>query len=142
MSARPWPPTLARYRGSRARSNLNILRRGGRFRQRVAPFPDGRDVQIHCFANKPKGLFPCFPHNCAPWQVRYVRAKTILALFENYDVSHPNHIEAKAAASLPHSKALRAAALPGALLPASGLQQFLWIKFLHIQPAHGFADFR
>jgi hypothetical protein len=88
MSARPWPLTLVHYRGSRVSSNLNILRRGGRFRQRVTPFPHGGDVQIHSFADKLKGLFSRFPDNCATWQIRYVRAKTVFALFDNHKICH------------------------------------------------------
>jgi hypothetical protein len=89
MSARPWPPTLVHCRGSRVSSNLNILRRGGRFRQHVTSFPHGGDVQTHSFADKLKGLFSRFPDNCATWQIRHVRAKIVFALFEDYNVSHP-----------------------------------------------------
>ena len=75
MSARPWLPMLVHYRGSRASSNLNILHRGGRFRQRVAPFPHGGDVQIHSFADKLKGLFSRFADDGATWQIRYYAPK-------------------------------------------------------------------
>jgi len=88
MSARPWLPMLVHYRGSRASSNLNILHRGGRFRQRVAPFPHGGDVQIHSFADKLKGLFSRFADDGATWQIRYVRAKTVFTLFYNHKICH------------------------------------------------------
>ena len=69
-------------------SNLNILRSRGRFRQRVAAFPHGGDVKIRGFTDKLKGLFSRFPYNRASWQIRYICAKTVFALFENYDVPH------------------------------------------------------